>query len=77
MDSSDCHSIGCLKIVNHICSCSFISMIEDIFLWVHVPLNLVDFVSSVRSIVGHDNSTFKLSIDKVHVVAVTTFLYES
>jgi hypothetical protein len=34
----------------------------------------VDFVSSMRTIVGHNNSTLKLSVDKVHVVAVTTFL---
>ena len=52
-------------------------MIENVFLWIHVPLDLVDFVSSVWAVVGHDNGTFELPVDKVHVVAVTTFLDQS
>lgn len=73
MDSSDGDLIGCLEVVNHVGSSPFISVIEDVFLWVHVPFDLMNFISSVGTIISHDNSSLELSVYKVHIVAVTAF----
>jgi len=52
-------------------------VVEDVLLRVHVPLDLVDFVGSVRTVIGHHNRTFKLSIDEVSVESVSAVLDES
>jgi len=72
MDSSNCDLVGCFEIVYHVSSSPFISMVKNVLLWIHIPFYLVNFVSSVGTVIGHDDGTLKLPIDKVHVIAVTT-----
>lgn len=64
-----------VKIINHVGTSFFISMVENVILWVHVPFDLVDFVSSVRAIFGHDNSTFKFSANKVLIKSLKSIFY--
>jgi len=62
-------TIGSLEIVNHVCSCLFVSMVKDVVFRVHLPFDLMHLVGSVRAILGHDNGTFELSVDKACVVS--------
>ena len=55
--------VGLSEVFNHIASRLIISMIEDVVLGVHVPLDLMDFVRTMWSILSHNNRTFKLSVD--------------
>lgn len=64
----DLDSVSSFEIVNHIGSSFFITMVEDVVLWVHLPLDLMDFVGSVRAILCHDDGTFEFSIDEILIV---------
>jgi len=63
-------TVGGQEVVNHVGSSLFISVVEDVVSWVHVPLDLVDFVSSVRSIFGHYNGPLKFTVYKILIVAL-------
>jgi hypothetical protein len=52
-------------------------VVENVLFWVHIPLDLMNFVSSMGTIIGHDDSSLELSIDKIHIVAVTAFFNQS
>ena len=62
------------EIIDHVGASALITMIKDVVLRVHVPLDLMYLVCAVRSIVRHDNGTFELAIDEGGVVARTTLL---
>jgi len=63
------NAIGCLEVVNHVGSGLLVTVVKDIILWVHVPLDLMDLVSSVRTVLGHDDGTLELSVDEISVVS--------
>lgn len=71
MDSSNSDLVSCLEVVYHVGSSPFISVVKNILLWIHIPFDLMNLVSSMGTIIGHDDSTLELSIDKIHIVAVT------
>ena len=62
--------VGLSEVFNHIASRLIISMIEDVVFGVHVPLDLVDLVCSMWSILGHHDSAFKFAVDKLCIVAL-------
>lgn len=63
------------EVVNHICSGLLITtLVEDVVLRVHIPLDLMDFVTTVRTIFGHYNSTLEFSIDIECVVSSQSFV---
>jgi hypothetical protein len=66
------NTIGCLEVVNHVGSGLLVSMVKDVVFRVHVPLDLVDFVGSVRSVLGHDDGTLELSVDESGIVSHTS-----
>lgn len=70
-------TIGSLEIVNHVCSCLFVSMVKDVVFRVHLPFDLMHLVGSVRAILGHDNGTFELSVDKACVVSHSSISNQS
>ena len=63
------NTVGGLKVINHVGSGLLISMVKDVVFWVHVPLDLMDFVGSVRTVLGHDDSSFELTVDKIGIVS--------
>lgn len=63
------NTVSSLKVVNHVSSGLLVTMIKDIVLRVHVPLDLMDLVGSVRTILSHDDGTFELSVDKGGIVS--------
>lgn len=71
---TDADVVSRAEVINHIGASALITMIKDVVLRVHVPLNLMHLVRAVRSIVRHDNGTFELAIDEGGVVARTTLL---
>lgn len=63
------------EVVNHICSGFLVTaLIEDVILRIHVPLDLVNLVTTVRTILCHYDSSFELSIDKICVVSLESFI---
>jgi len=62
-------TISSLKVVNHICSSLFVSMVKDIVFRVHLPFDLMHLVGSVRAVLSHDDGTFELSVHKACVVS--------
>lgn len=63
-----------VKIVDHVSAGFLISMVEDVLFGVHVPLDLVHLVSSMGSILSHNNSTLKFSIHEVLVISLLPVL---
>lgn len=72
VDGVNLHTVSGLEVVNHVGSGLLISVVEDIVLRVHVPLDLMDLVGSVRSVLGHDDGTLELSIDEGGIVPLTS-----
>lgn len=68
-------SVSSFEIINHIGSGFLISMIKDVVLGVHVPLDLVHFVGTVRPILGHHDGAFKFSIDEICIMFMKSILY--
>ena len=62
-------TVSSFEVVNHVCSGLLITMVENVVLRVHVPFDLVDLVSSVGAVLGHDDGAFELSVDKLGVVS--------
>lgn len=62
-------TVSGLEIVDHVGSGFLISVIEDVILRVHSPLDLMDLVGSVRAVFGHDDGTFEFSVDKDGIVS--------
>jgi|TARA_B110001450_G_scaffold175316_1_gene163733 hypothetical protein len=62
-------AISSLEIVDHVGSGFFITMVKDVVFRVHLPLNLMDLVGSVRTVLGHDDGTLELTVDKVGIVS--------
>lgn len=75
VDGADLDSVCGFKVVDHVGPCLLISVVEDIVLWVHIPLDLVYLVCSVRAILGHDDCTLKLSVDEICIVALASIIY--
>ena len=63
------HTIGSLKVINHVGSGLLISVIKDVVFWVHVPLDLMDFVGSMRTVLGHDDGSFELTVDEIGIMS--------
>ena len=61
--------VSCFEVVNHVASGLVISVVKDVILWVHIPSDSVDLVGSVRTVPGHDDGSFKLSVDVGLVVS--------
>ena len=59
----DFDRIGLSEVLNHVATSLVVSVIKDIVFWVHVPLDLVNLVSPVRSVFGHHDGALKLSVD--------------
>ena len=68
-------SVGGFEIINHVSSGFFISMVKNVVFGVHIPLDLVDFVGTVRTILSHDDSAFKLSVDKICIMSLAPIIY--
>jgi len=47
-------------------------MIKDVVFRVHVPLDLMDLVSSMWTVLSHDDGTLKLSVDESSIVSHTS-----
>jgi len=62
-------AISSLEIVDHVGSGFFITMVKNVVFRVHLPLNLMDLVGSVRTVLGHDDGTLELTVDKVGVMS--------
>ena len=68
-------TVGGQEVVNHVGSSLFISVVEDVVSWVHVPLDLVDLVGTVRAVFGHNDGSFKLSVDKICIMSLASIIY--
>jgi hypothetical protein len=49
-------------------------VVEDVVLGIHSPFDLMYFVGSVGSVLGHYNGSFEFSVYKVLVVALLSIL---
>jgi len=58
------------EVINHVGSGLLISMVKDVVLGVHVPLDLMHLVGTVWSVLCHDNSSFEFSVDEGIVVSL-------
>jgi len=74
MDCVDLHRVSRLEIVNHISTGLLVSMVEDVIFWVHIPFDLMDFVSSVWTVGGHHDRSLELSVHEIHVVSLQSVL---
>ena len=70
------HAISSSEVINHVGPCFLIAVVEDVLLWIHIPLDLVDFVGPVRTVLGHDDGSFKLSVDKICIVSQAPIIYK-
>lgn len=59
----DFDRIGSSEVVYHVASCLLVTMIEDIVLRVHVPSDLVHFVSPVGPVLRHHDGSLELSVN--------------
>jgi len=75
VDGADLDSVCGPKVVDHVCPGLLISVVEDVVLWVHVPLDLVHFVGTVRPVLGHDDCTLELSVDEICIVSLASIIY--
>lgn len=71
------HTVSGLEVVNHVGSGFVVTLIEDVVFWVHVPLDLMNLVSSVRAVLGHDDSSLELSVDEICIVSHTSISDQS
>ena len=62
--------IGHFKVVYHVDLGLIVAVVKDIVFGVHIQFDLVHFVGTVRSILGHDDSTLKLTDDKLCIIAL-------
>lgn len=69
---SNLNAIGCLEVVNHVGSGLLVTMIKDVVFRVHVPLDLMDLVSSMWTVLSHDDGTLELSVDECSIVSHTS-----
>jgi hypothetical protein len=44
-------------------------MVKNVVFRVHLPFDLMHLVGSVRSILGHNDGTFELSVDETGIVS--------
>lgn len=65
-------AISSLEIVDHVGSSLFVTVVKDVVFRVHLPLDLMDLVGSVRTVLGHDDGTLEFTVDKVGVVSHTS-----
>lgn len=63
-----------VEVINHIGSGFFVAVVKDIILRIHFPLDLMDFVSPVWAIFGHDDGSFKFSVHKIMVIPLEPIL---
>ena len=77
MNCSDGNIVGSAEVVNHIGSSSLVTVVKDIVFRVHVPLDLMNFVSSVGSVVSHDDCSFEFTINEVCIISHSTFFNQS
>lgn len=68
-------TVSSQEVVDHVGPGFLIAVIKDVVSWVHVPLDLVDLVGSVRSVLGHHNGSFEFSIDEILIVALKSVIY--
>jgi len=68
-------SVGGFEIINHVGSSFFISMVKNVVFRVHVPLDLMDLVGTVRTVLSHDDCAFKFSVDKICIMSLATIIY--
>lgn len=61
--------IGLSEILDHVAARLVISMIKDVVFGVHVPLDLVNFVSTMWTILSHDNGAFEFSVNVALIMA--------
>jgi len=60
--------ISRLEVVNHIGSRLLVSMVKDIVLGVHVPLDGMHLVGSVGAVVGHHDCSFEFTVHEMLVI---------
>lgn len=68
IDCFDFYTICSFKVVNHICTSFFITMVEDVIFGVHVPFDLMDFVGTMRAVLSHYYSSFEFSGHKLSIM---------
>lgn len=68
-------SVSSLEVVDHVSSSLLVSMVKDVVLGVHVPLDLVHLVGTVRSILGHNDGAFKFSVHEICIMFFKSILY--
>lgn len=66
-------TVGSLEVIDHISSGLLITMVKNVILWVHVPLDLMDLVGSMWTILSHDDSALELTVDEIGVVSHASF----
>lgn len=69
--------IGGSEVVDHIASGLLIAVIEDVVFWIHVPPNLVHFVSPVRPVSRHHDGSLEFSVNIRLLVASQAILNQS
>ena len=62
------------EIVDHIGPGLLVSVVEDVVFGIHVPLDLMDLVGSVWSVLSHDDGSLELSVDEIIIVALKSVL---
>jgi hypothetical protein len=55
--------VGSPEVVYHIASCFLIAVIKDIVFWIHVPSDLMHFVSPVGPVLRHHDGSLELSVN--------------
>jgi len=75
VDGADLDSVCGPKVVDHVGPGLLISVVEDVVLRIHVPLDLMHFVGTVRAVLGHDDRTFELSVDEICIVPLSSIIY--
>lgn len=77
VDGVNLNTVSGLEVVNHVGSGLLISVVEDVVLRVHVPLDLMDLVGSVRTVLGHDDGSLELSVDESGIVSLASISDQS
>lgn len=67
--------VSSLEVVNHIASSLLIAVIKDIVLGIHIPLDTVNFVGTVRAVPGHHDSSFEFSVHVGLVMSQHSIFY--
>ena len=55
--------VGSSEVVYHIASSFLITVIKDVVFWIHVPSDLMHFVSPVGPVLRHHDGSLELSIN--------------